>query len=172
MNNMLLPQAWRFVILLLAQVLICKQVQFSDEGWRYLHIFIYPLFTLLLPVKLQNSIVLILSFFMGLLVDWFYDSPGVHASALVCTAYIRPLVLGVLEPYEGYNMNEIPGIKKLGVGWFSSYLSILLLVHLFIYFSVEAFSFVFIFDILLSTMITFIGSFIVILLIQYIFRPR
>ena len=172
MNNTIMLQAWRFIILLLAQVLVFKQVQFSEDGWRYLHIFIYPLFTFLLPVKLQNSIVLVLSFLMGFLVDWFYDSPGVHASALVFTAYARPLVLGVLEPYEGYNMNEVPDLKKLGVGWFASYLSILLLVHLFIYFSIEAFSYVFIFDILLSTMITFAGSFIVILLIQYIFRSK
>lgn len=170
MNNKIILQAWRFLILLLAQVLVFKQVQFSEEGWRYLHIFIYPLFTLLLPVKLQNSIVLILSFLMGFLVDWFYDSPGVHAGSLVLTAYMRPFVLNVLEPYEGYNMNEVPDLKKFGIGWFSTYLSVLLVIHLFTYFSLEAFSYVFIFDILMSTMITFAGSFIVILLVQYIFR--
>jgi len=172
MSNTTILQAWRFLVLLLAQVLIFKQVQFSEDGWRYLHIFIYPLFTLLLPVKLQNSVVLILSFLMGFLVDWFYDSPGVHAGALVLTAYVRPFVLRVLEPYEGYNMNEVPDLKKFGIGWFSSYLSILLLIHLFTYFSIEAFSYVFIFDILLSTMLTFVGSFIVILLVQYIFRGK
>jgi hypothetical protein len=172
MNNQVISQLVRFLALLFAQVLIFKQVQFSDDPWRYLHIFVYPLFTLLLPIKLQNTFVLILSFILGLLVDWFYDSPGVHASALVCTAYFRPLILGILEPYEGYNVNEVPSLKRLGLGWFSSYLSILLLLHLFVYFSVEAFTFVFIFDIIVNTLITFIGSFVVIILILYIFRSR
>jgi hypothetical protein len=172
MNNILTAQIWRFFLVLLAQVLVFKQVQFSEGALKYIHIFIYPLFTLLLPIKLQNSLVLILSFIMGLLVDWFYDSPGVHASALVFTAYLRPLIFGVLEPYEGYNMNDIPNINKLGFGWFSSYLSILLFIHLFVYFSVEAFSFVFIFDIMMNTLLTFVGSFTVIMLIQFIFRSR
>lgn len=172
MNNPVLTQFWRFLALLLAQVLVFKHIQFSGEAWRFLHIFIYPLFTFLLPIRLQNTAVLILSFIMGLMVDWFYDSPGVHACALVFTAYIRPLVLGILEPYEGYNMSENPGIKRFGFGWFSSYISILLSVHLFVYFSVEAFSFVFIFDIVMNTLVTFIGTFVVMILIQYLFRSR
>ncbi|MFZ1704097.1 MAG: hypothetical protein WAT79_07100 [Saprospiraceae bacterium] len=172
MNNLAITQVWRFIGLLLAQILIFKQIQFIDEGWRYLHIFVYPLFIFLLPIKLQNTIVLILAFFMGLLVDWFYDSPGVHASALVFMAYIRPFVLGILEPYEGYNMNDSPNLHKLGLGWFTSYISILLFCYLFFYFSVEAFSFVFIFDIVMNTLVTFVGSIFVIILIQFLFRSR
>ncbi len=172
MNSLWTTQIWRFISLLLVQGLIFKQIQFANEPWYYLHIFVYPLFTLLLPVKLQNSVVLVLSFVMGLLVDWFYDSPGVHAAAMVFTAYLRPLILGILEPYEGYNMNEIPGLKRMGLGWFASYVSILMIIHLFFYFSVEAFSFVFIFDIVMNTLFTFTASLFVILLLQYIFSSK
>lgn len=172
MNNLVATQLWRFIALFLVQVLVFKHLQFNEEAWRYLHIFVYPLFTFLLPIRWQNSVVLVASFFMGILVDWFYDSPGVHASALVLTAYLRPIVLGILEPYEGYNVSEVPSLKRFGFGWFSSYVAILLSIHLFVYFSVEAFSYVFIFDIVMNTLVTFIGSFVVIILIQYIFRPK
>lgn len=170
MNKFIASNLWRFIFFLLVQVLILKQVKFEGEFLTYLHVFIYPLFILLLPIKMLSSLVLLLAFSLGLIIDWFYDSIGVHTSALVFTAYLRPLVLFYLQPFEGYNINETPSLNNMGVAWFSSYLSILLFLHLFFYFSVEAFSFVFLFDILLNTFLTFVSSFIIIFLSQLIFK--
>lgn len=127
---------------------------------------------LLMPIKTPRSLVLGLAFVLGLMIDMSYDSVGVHTGALVFTAYIRNVIIAFLEPYEGYNIDDVPTIKNMGIGWFISYLSVGLLLHIFLYFSLEAFSFVFIFEIFLNTISSFIVTFIVILISQFIFRTK
>lgn len=172
MNNTIPTNIIRFIILLLAQLLIFKQITFSIGGLAYIHFLIYPLALLMLPVKTPRAILLIIAFITGLFLDMFYDSIGIHAAALVFTAYIRNIVIALLEPYDGYNMNDVPTIQNFGVGWFVSYISITLLTHIFIYFNIEAFSFVYFFEIFLNTIFSFIVSFVVIMVSQFIIRTK
>ena len=60
----------------------------------------------------------------------------------------------------------------MGLVWFMSFVSLLLLLHCFFYFSVEAFSFVYFFHIFMNTIFSFITSMAVIVLFQLIFRPK
>lgn len=115
---------------------------------------------------------LLLSFLIGIVVDGFYNSPGVHASAAVLIGYLRSFILNLLEPYEGYNIDDSPNLATMGIGWFMSYVSVSMLIFLFTYFSVEAFSFVYIFDIILDTIFSLIVSFIMIIVSQYVFGVR
>jgi hypothetical protein len=172
MNSTIPTNIVRFILLILVQVLIFKQVTFSLGGMAYIHFLIYPLAILMLPIKTPRVVLLLTAFVMGMILDMFYDSVGIHAAALVFTAYIRNIVIALLEPYDGYNMSDVPTIQNLGIGWFVSYISITLLIHVFIYFSIEAFSFVFIFEIFLNTIFSFIVSFIVILVSQFIIRTK
>ncbi len=73
---------------------------------------------------------------MGLALDMAYDSVGIHAAALVFTAYIRNIIIAFLEPFDGYSVTDVPTVKQLGFGWFMSYISIGLLIHIFVYFSI------------------------------------
>lgn len=127
---------------------------------------------LLMPIKTTRTILLIAAFCFGLLLDMFYDSPGVHAAALVFTAYIRNIVIVLIEPFAGYNIDDVPTIKQLGVGWFFSYISITLFLHCFVYFSIEAFSFVYIFEIFLNSVSSFFATFILVIILQFIFRTK
>ena len=101
-----------------------------------------------------------------------YDTWGVHASASVFTAYIRSFVFRIFEPRGGYNINLSPTAKSLGPSWFFQYASAMMFLHLFFYFSVEAFTFVYIVDILLKTMISFIVSMMFLMVFELIFRPK
>lgn len=152
--------------------MVFKQVTFSLGGLAYIHFIIYPLAILLMPIKTPRGVLLLSAFVMGLALDMFYDSVGIHAGTLVFTAYIRNIVIALLEPYDGYNMSDVPTIKNLGIGWVVSYLSITLLIHIFVYFSIEAFSYVFFFEIFLNTIFSFIVSFIVILVAQFIIQTK
>lgn len=172
MNNSIPTNIVRFIIVFLAQIWIFKHITFSFGGFVFIHFLIYPMAVLLLPIKFSRSVALILAFILGIFIDMSYDSVGVHTGALVFTAYIRNIIIAFLEPYEGYNIDDVPTIKNLGIGWFVSFLSISLLIHTFLYFSLEAFSFVFIFEIFLNTISSFIVSFIVILISQFIFRTK
>ena len=145
---------------------------FNWGDFAFIHLIIYPLFIFLLPLKTPKVLVILLAFALGLFVDIFYDSPGVHAGASTFTAYFRIYVLRMLEPYEGYGLNDSPTVETMGLGWFMTYSSILLGVHLLTYFSLEAFSHVYLFEITMNTIFSFITSFIIIFLILLIFRPK
>lgn len=167
--TLLIVHIVRFFVLLLFQGLILKQMSIGWGDVVYWNVILYPLFVLLLPVRTSTWQLLLLGFAMGLGVDLFYDSPGVHASALVFTAFVRPLVLRLMEPREGYSLSASPSQVVFGFQGFMQYSGILMLVHLFFYFSVEAFTFVYLLDILQKTFFSFLFSMAFIAMITLIF---
>jgi len=170
MNSVVTRNTIRAVALILLQGLVFRRIAFHWGDFAFIHLFFYPIIILLLPLRTPRILQITIALVIGLIIDAFYSSYGIHASALVFTAYIRDLVIKVLEPYSGYNVDESPTLTKLGFSWFLTYASILYLIHLFFYFSVEAFSFVFIFEITMNTIFSFISSIALVMLHQVIFR--
>ncbi len=162
----------RFVLIILVQVLVLKRIDLSYQNFNYIHIFIYPLFLLLLPFNFSKFLYLLVGFILGISVDIFYNSLGVHAFATVLVAFVRPQVLRFIEPREGYSKDTEPSINRLGFSWVLIYTSILLFIHHFVYFSMEVFSPQYPVEIILRTIFSFIVSLIIIMLIHFIFRPR
>ena len=171
MSNITFTNIVRFLVLYFLQVLVLRPFSIGWESFFYVNAHIYPLFILLLPLKISKPALLMLAFGMGLAVDLFYDSPGIHASALVFMAYARSLVLSYLEPREGYNVNYSPTAKRFGRAWFFQYASILIIAQLFFYHSVEEFTFVYIVDILLKTFFSYLFSIIFIIMAMLLFNP-
>jgi hypothetical protein len=171
-SGVIYANVWRFILFFLLQVVICIRVDLSYGSFNFIHLLLYPIAIFMLPMKTPKALVLILAFVYGLCIDVFYNTPGVHAAALVFSSYIKTLILRFLEPFEGYNIDDYPTIQKMGIGWYISFISILMLIHCFTYFSIDAFSFVYFFEIVMNTIFTFIASVSIILLIQLIFRPK
>lgn len=172
MNNPIFRHLLRFVFLLFLQVLVFRNLEEAGGVFEYGRVMLYPLFLLLLPMQMPTVVLLIIAFLAGISADAFYDSPGVHAGAMVMTAFLRPLVLTVLQPRDGYNMNHHPTKYHLGIGWFLSYASILMAVFLITYFSLEAFTLVYLPQILLNSLASFFLSMFFILVLQYLFNPK
>lgn len=172
MNNPIVRNIIRFVLLLLIQCLVLKGIDLSVGEFDFMHIIIYHLFILLLPLNMPRWSILLAAFFMGIGVDLFYDSPGLHASAAVFTAFLRKPILKFLEPQGGYNVNEIPSLHHFDVSWVIIYTTILTLANFIWYFSMQAFSFVFFFDIVLNTIFSFIISIIFLMIYHFIIRPK
>lgn len=172
MGNTVFRNIIRFLSLVLLQGLILKRIDLSFGEFDYFKIIIFHLFILLLPLNTPRWVVISLGFLAGISVDIFYDSPGVHASAAVFTAFIRKPVLQFLEPQGGYNINEIPSLYHFDFSWIVIYSAILTFAQLVWYFSMESFSFVYLFDIILSTIFSFIISVVIILIYQFIIRPK
>lgn len=172
MNKAILANIYRFFGLALLQGLVLQSVGTGMENFRYLYIIVFPIFIFLLPMRTPVPLVLLLGFLVGFFVDVLYDTWGVHTSAAVFTAYVRSFVFKILEPRGGYNVNLSPTAENLGFNWFMQYSSIMMFLHLFFYFSVEAFTFVYIVDILLKTIVSFIFSMLFVLVFQLIFKPK
>lgn len=163
----------RIVALILLQVLLFKRIYFGWENFNYVSFIIYPLGILLLPVRTPRVPLLLIGFLTGIIVDLFYDSPGVHASACVFLAFIRPYILKVLEPRGGYPTQEAgPTRRQFGTNWFLTYSAMGLFVHFIVYFIAEVFTFVFFFEILLKVFFSFIVSYISILLYIFLWNPK
>ncbi|NOT37797.1 MAG: hypothetical protein HOP11_10510 [Saprospiraceae bacterium] len=166
MNKDLIVNSVRIIILILFQVLILRDINFEQNTSKYFNIIIYQLGIMLLPLNLPTFIVFLVAFFSGLIVDSFYGSIGVHASACLWMAAIRTFVLKLLEPKSGYAITQKPNSNHLGMVWFLQYSAILCFVYLFIYFTLDEFTWVYIGTIMLKTICSFAISIVLIFLIQ------
>ena len=126
---------FRFIILVLFQVLILDNI----EAGGYLNPFLYILFILMLPFETPDWLVLLLGFFIGLTIDMFTDTLGMHTSASVFAAFIRKFILRIIAPRDGYEASFKPTFRQMGFSWFLAYASILIFAHHFMLFFLEIF---------------------------------
>lgn len=165
MGNVITNNIIRGIVILILQVFIFKRFSF---GWVaplfYVNIMIYPLIIVLLPIRTPQILSLGIGFVLGLTIDMFYDSPGVHASATVGLAFFRTWLLGQLEPREGYPLNVGPTRNRFGFPWFAQYAGLMLLFHFLFYFAVETFALAHTLKVIGKTFYTFLWSFPLLLL--------
>ena len=161
----------RTIFLLAIQLILLKRVDISFEGFNYIHFTIYPLAIALLPHKLSKTAVVVLGFILGFFVDMFYDSIGIHAASCTLVAYLRPYILNYISPTERYKKEGLTAYAY-GLPWFMSYLGIFLFIHLLCFYSIEAFSFVYLKEIVLRTIFSFIASLFLIIIGSLIFNPK
>lgn len=155
-----------FVVTVLIQVLIMNNIQFS----RFVNPYFYVLFILLLPINFPRYLILILGFALGLSIDVFSNTPGIHASASVFMAFLRPYVINASN-LDDKEPLIIPSIANIGGAMFVRYAAILIIVHHFFLFYVEVFSFHAFFQTFLRSFLSSIFSFIFIVISQFlIFR--
>jgi len=173
MNRETLRHIIRGILFLIVQVLILKRIS-SGNQWLWLNgeIFIYPIIILLLPIRLSRHYVTLISFCLGLFIDMFYDTVGIHAFALTAMGYARGIILSYLEPRGGYQLTMGPTRHSMGINWLLAYTSFLFIVFVFLYFTVEIFTFVYVGKILVKTIITLLLSMMTIMGYHMLFNPR
>ena len=124
---------------------------------------------LILPFETNRLIVLCASFLLGVCIDYFYDSSGIHASACTITGFARYYVLKYVAPREGYDLGVKPTVEDMGLEWFLRYAGTLILIHHFFLFYLEIFRLSEFFRTLLRIILSSIGTFGFIYLIQILF---
>lgn len=163
---MILKNSIRFVILVLLQVLVLNQINF----FGYLDPYLYVLFILLLPFEVRGWILLLSSFFLGISIDVFSGTSGIHAAASTLAAFARPGLIRFLESSKNIEPGMEPGIKDMGFGWFFLYAIALIFLHHLVLFYLEVFKFSGFFITLLRAVINTIFTFIFVVLSQLIFN--
>ena len=171
-SNAYVSSALRFVVLVALQVLVLAHVGEGTVWGRYAQIILYPLIILLLPVGMPSALVVLIGFVVGTAVDVPLGTYGVHAGALVLTAFARRGVLGILEPREGYTVDQSPTRAALGFQWFATYAAVLMGIHTLTYFALEAFTFVYFVEIVLRALGSFCVSMILILMYVLVLDPK
>ena len=124
-----------FILLILFQGLLLNNIEFGG----YVVPFLYVVFILSLPFEMPNWMVLVLAFVLGIAIDSFSSTLGMHTSAAVFMAFCRYYLLKILEPRGGYEFNSKPNVQDMGVTWYVFYAVILILLHHLFLFYVESF---------------------------------
>jgi len=137
MNNPLIKNTVRFVILILVQVLVFNNMNLGG----YLHPYIYVLFILLLPVNINRSLLLILAFITGITIDYFAGTLGINAAASVLLAYLRPGTIRLFFGNQEFSSGESVGLASVGIFGFFKYSIVLIFMHQLLLFYLEVLSF-------------------------------
>jgi len=168
MINSILRLGLIFILLILLQVLLFNNIQFSG----YVNPYVYIMFILLLPVEIPSWLLLLLSFVTGIIMDFFSGSPGMHSSATILAGFVRPYVLRAISPRDGYEPGSDPSMLTYGFTWFLSYTLLIVLVHHTALFYLEVFRFAEFFRTLLRVLLSSLFSITFILFIEYYRRGK
>lgn len=160
---------FRMFILILFQVLVLNNIQVSG----YINPYMYVLFILLLPFETPRWLLLISGFAIGISIDLFANTPGMHTSATVFMAFLRPYVLKVLVPHDEYESGTYPRLYYYGFTWFLKYSLVLVFLHHTFLFYVEVFRITFFFHTMLRVMLSTLFSVFLIIISQFfIYRKQ
>lgn len=154
--------------MVLLQVLIIQNINLSS----YIILLPYVLVILMLPFETNKLVVLAVSFSLGVGIDYFYDSSGLHAFACTLMGFLRHYVLRYVAPRDGYDAGVQPTVEDMGMAWFLSYAGTLVFVHHLFLFYLEVFRFSEFFTTLLRVVLSSVGTFGLIYLIQFLFFTK
>lgn len=164
--NKSLSNIIRFAALILLQVFVVNNIRLGG----YVHPNVYLIFVMLLPINIPNWQLLISGFGMGLIIDLFCGTPGLHAGASTFMAFCRPYILNLLSGHQKYDNVQEPNIGQQGGIWFVKYTSCMAIVHHLFLFMAESFSFKLFGQVLLRILISAPASVFLIMMILYIFK--
>lgn len=166
MNSSITGNIIRFILLALVQISIFNNIDFLG----YINPYVYILFIAFFPVGKDRLLLIFLSFVLGLTIDMFLDSGGIHAAASVCIAYARPVLLksafGTMYEHQSVKFDSI------NLGQTITYIALLTLVHHVVLFSLEVFNPSKVILILKKTLFSGIFTILLCVIISIIFNRR
>jgi len=168
MSRSVIFHFFSFFIYLMVQVLLFKSFILFNTAFC----FIYVAFILFLPIEINTLALMFIGFSLGIMVDIFYDSLGLHAFTMVLIAYLRNYWLSVISPQGGYDTGTGPTLAVNGVQWFLVYTVPMIFLHHVVLFFLEAGGFVVFWYTMLKVIASLLFTMTVILLIQYISTER
>lgn len=135
MNRQILNFSFLFAFVILLQSVVLNNIHVFGIACSYFYI----IFLILLPVELNRNLALLLAFLLGLSIDLFSSTWGLHTTACLITAYFRPLLLRLLAPRDGYLFGVVPNLSSMGFIWFITYAGIMVAFHHTILLLIESF---------------------------------
>ena len=161
MNNVL-HYFRNFILLVLFQGLILNNIELGG----FINPYLYILFIISLPFETPRWLVLIFGFILGISIDSFASTLGMHTAATVFLAFCRAYLLKLIEPRDGYGFNGKPTIQLMGLTWYLVYVSALVFLHHIFLFYVESFKIASFFLVLGRVFMSSLFTIILVLIVQ------
>ena len=150
-------QIGRYIVVMMLQVLLFDQLQL----WGVCHPYIYILCLLMMPITLPHSVDMFIGAAVGIIMDVFCNSLGIHTASCILLMFIRPYVLGAMINDKD-RLNEQISLHSIGMEALIKYVVILVMIHHLTVFLLAAWSWHHIGFVLMETLVS---SFITILVI-------
>ncbi len=157
-----------FIFLMVIQVLLFRSFVILQVGFG----FVYLLFLLSLPTEVGFNMGMLLAFISAIIIDLFYQTTGIHASAAVFLMFVRPFWLKTVVPRSGYEVNDMMTISNYGLGWFLGYATPLVFAYCCIVFFVEAGTINLFWNTITKTVVSAVITIAFIVFTQYLFYPK
>lgn len=125
-----------FIILCIVQVLVLNHIELFGCATPFLYVYFIMLFRRGFPIWA----VLLWSFFLGIFIDMFSNTPGVAASSATFIGLLQPYLLNLFAPRDSSD-DMMPTMKSLGVARYVYYTIICVFIFNLLFFTVEMFSF-------------------------------
>ena len=151
-------QIGRYILVMVLQVLLFNQLQL----WGACHPYIYILCLLMMPITLPHSVDMIIGAAVGLVMDVFCNSLGVHTAACILLMYVRPYLIGALVNDKD-RLNEQISLRAIGMEALLKYVVILVVLHHLTVFLLAAWSWAHISFVLLETLVSSVITILLIL---------
>lgn len=126
----------RFCLFIFVQVFVLFQI---PPLHHLVTPYLYMLFILWLPFKMGRRTQLLLAFLLGLALDSFTQTYGLHSVPCVLIAYLRPFLIKSLVQQEDVELNyEEPSVQSMGFAPYYTYVTILIFIHHILLFFLQA----------------------------------
>jgi len=123
----LVKNIFRLAIFIVVQVYVLDKL---PPLHRFVIPILYFLFILWLPFTVNRFVLLLIGFVTGLTLDYFKQTPGLHAAACVLIAYVRPFIISILIPKDTAEFNyREPSPGAMGLAPYAVYVIILTVLH-------------------------------------------
>ncbi len=163
LSNPIVINIFRFILLVLTQVLIFNQLNF----FGFINPMVYVLFFYWYPLRNNRPLFLLTSFFLGFMIDLFSDTMALHAIAAVTLAYVRPVLMrfcfGANYDFQGFTFKSTTRVQRV------TFLLLLILLQHVVFFTLEILSFSHILLILKKILFTGIATLVLCVLLSSLF---
>jgi hypothetical protein len=133
---------------------------------------IYVLSLLIMPFETPGWMMITAAFAIGLSIDVSQDTGGSHAAASVLITFLRPTILKIISPRDGYEPGTSPTAAYFGSNWFLKYSVIMVVIHHLTFVFLEAFSFDNFFYNILKVILMSIFTILIIFLSQFLILKK
>lgn len=166
-----------FILIMAVQVFVLNDIVLKSSltlvGIPAFIPLIYPLVLLLLPVNTNPWLTMFLGFVVGLTMDMFCNTPGMHAAACVLLGFMRPSLLNLFFQQSIKELGDtVPTLFRMGLRSFLLYVAMAILIHHLFFYIIQIWSFKNFFYILFKTLLSGLLSVLLILLSQLLFAKR
>ena len=131
------PEFIYFTFFVLLQTLVVDHIHLFGLVTPFVYLYVI----LKLRINASRTSVILLSFLLGLIIDVFSNTFGIHAAACSFIGFIRNPLLGQFVDMKELPDGSVPSYRLFGFGRFLRYTLIIVTLHHVILFSIDYFGF-------------------------------